>query len=243
MPIPVPLLLLAGVGVLLLGKKRVKCPEGTSGGVLSDIRYKEIVTGGADANDELPMVIVFHGRISSPEIMMPIMSTFKEPARIILPEGFFEQGGNHSWWKKRAKDPDQEHLAVTMAAGVYLVEDFIKEIARCRPTIGKPFVAGHSQGGSMVYAIATLTPNIIAGAFPASGWLPESLWSPKTAPILAVHGRGDTAVPFAPTADYVEKMHQLGAKQIFLREVNAGHVLSGELLFRHFDTIKRGLRG
>ncbi len=247
MPIQiVPILLLAGVSALLLRRKGLKCPSSDTGGTLDDVVYKEIVTGGANPNEALPMIIAFHGKASKPDDLLPKMTLIRQKARIILPRGIIKEGKHHYWWKRGARDPDQDALADSMVATISIIEDFVRDIPQCRPTIGKPIVAGHSQGGMMSLALATLHPELVSAAIPASGWLPEKLHSTNTAPIYAIHGQGDEIVPFAWTADYVAKMRQNGAEQILLRAIPGGHPLSGNLLTKWLDiirfTLSRGIK-
>ena len=243
MPIPIaPILILAGVSAFLLQRKKSKCPAGHMGGELDDVVYKEIVTGGADPNETLPMIIAFHGKGAKPDDLLPKMTLFRQKVRVILPQGIIKEGDHYYWWKRGAKDPDQDALAFSMEATVRILEDFIREIPQCRPTIGKPIVAGHSQGGMLSFALATIHPELVSAAVPASGWLPEKLWSTNTAPIYAIHGQGDEIVPFAWTADYIAKMRQQGAEQIFLRAVPGGHPLGSNLLTKWLDIMRYTLR-
>ncbi len=240
----VPIIFLAA-GAFLLGKRKKgePCPDlYPTGGVLNGVRYKEFVTGGADPNEALPMIIVFHGRSVSLDHFMPTLTLIKDPARIIMPEGPECNGKYCIWFEEKAKTENQEALANQIKTAVDNIAPFISTMARCRPTIGRPIVAGHSQGAMMALGIATLKPQLISAAIPAAGWLPKSLWSARTAPIYAVHARGDMTMPFDWMADWAAKMAQLGANQIFFREVTGSHKLSGVFLSTWIGTIRYTLR-
>lgn len=242
---PLPLLLAAGAAVVLLGRRGgagaglKPCPAlQPSGGELEGINYTEVVTGGADPNSELPMVIMLHGLGSKGANFAQYAGKVHEPARFILPDGILKWGSGRAWTNLRSRTEDQAGLAAELEYAASALAPFIREIAHCRPTIGRPIVSGHSQGGHMAYAISTLYPGIVSTAIPVSGWLPVELWSPRMAPTYAMHGVSDRTVNFARTEDYANRMKAEGAPIYFTPVPGEAHGFSGSLRQLWIDTVE-----
>lgn len=212
MPGPVTLALLAVGGITLLGKKgkgrpRGPCPStGHSGGQMAGLNFIQDISGGASPSDRLPLIVFFHSRGASPEGAHAMENRLKIPARILTPQGPESIGGAYGWYLSRAKDKDQATLAYQMANVGKQTAAFIADAARCFPTIGAPIVTGSSQGAGMAYLMASLYPRLVAGAVGVSGWLPQSLWNSRAAPIIALHGTSDKTVPYGPTAQWADAM-------------------------------------
>lgn len=200
-------------------KKRSCDPEKIHVGV----DFELIEANGAKWGDDSPTLIVFHGLGSTPAIMEPFIA-IDTPAKIIIPYGTKAYGKNFAWWKERAASEDQAKLAAQMKAAVADVQPLIDAVNRCNG--GPVVVAGHSQGGMMTYALARYAKGVDA-AVGGSGWLPESMWGPMV-PTIAVHGYGDTTVPFDRTEEWAEMM-AVKDKDFEWWPVDAQHGLSGEL--------------
>lgn len=247
--IGVSLLAVAVLGVVVVSsgekprRKKSKsrnCKLGSGGGTLGGIPYQELVTGGAKADDTLPMVVAFHGRGASPEALRPFLENLKAPARIILPQGD-PLGSGHAWWTTRAKG-DQDELASDMSEAASRLARFVAEIASCRPTRGQPILAGHSQGGMMTLALASIHPQVAAQSVAASAWLPESLWGEGMSPVILIHGDRDDLVPFGRSQDMVEEVTALGNDWEFQAVTGHGHGLAGPLESRWIQTIEQALK-
>jgi len=242
---PLPLLLAAGAAVVLLGRKGSNgaalkpCdPLKPSGGTVEGINYTEVVTGGADPNSDLPMVIMLHGLGSKGANFAQYAVKVDEPARFILPDGILKWGSGRAWTNLRSRTEDQAALADELEYAASALAPFIRQISHCRPTRGKPIVSGHSQGGHMAYAISTLYPELIATAIPVSGWLPVELWSARMAPTYAMHGVSDRTVNFARTEDYAARMKAQGAPIHFTPVPGEAHGFSGNLRQLWIDTVE-----
>lgn len=207
-------------------KKPKNCPPPGSG-ELDGVRFLELVTGGANPNAKLPMVVALHGRGGTPEIMRKVVDDLDVPARVIIPEGFEPLGPNRMWWKTRAKG-DQAELAVNMRAAADRFASFLRTIPLCRKTRGKPVVAGHSQGGMMALGLAALHPKAMSSVVAGSAWIPEGLWRSGMARTALVHGNQDEIVPYARTAAMVPAVNALGNRWT-LDTVTHGHLPSGPL--------------
>jgi len=208
-------LLLIGAGALILGgkkKKPLQCPVlNPQGGEVRGISYHEIVTGGANPNARLPMIIVFHGLGDTGANMVRFFNNFSAPARLIFPNGILPRKSNYAWFERRAKTDDQEGLAQEVAFAADRFMPFLSTIAACRPTVGLPIITGHSQGGIMTLGLATRHGRNASAAVPVSAWLPQKLWSAKLPTTYAIHGTKDTTVPYSRSAQYYQTVINAGA--------------------------------
>jgi phospholipase/carboxylesterase len=173
------------------------------GGVLDGITYLEHVTGGADPEAKLPMVIAFHP-LTATANGAPKFPGIKG-IRVIRPQGLYVRGSGYSWFNTQASG-DQAELTRNMRDTAKKILPFIQDIVLCRPTLGKPVVTGSSQGGHMAYLMATLGADDVKGAVAVSGWLAEDLWDKDMAPTIGIHGKQDTNVKYARTKEFAEEM-------------------------------------
>ncbi len=155
---------------------------------------------------------------------------------------FTLEGRNYQLELMRSKTEDQDALADAMTNVGRQMRDFIREVSRCRPTLGKPVVVGHSQGGMMSYAVAAVNPSGVKAAVPASGWLPRQMWPRKIAPTIALHGTQDLTVPYGRTADFIARAQSAGLPIEFIAITGQGHGLSGELRSKWKSAIDRVMR-
>lgn len=231
-----PIVLFAlGAGAIALtsrpsrGIKR-RCPAlADAGGSLAGFDYIEFVTGGANPNTSLPLIVYFHSLGSEPRGLAKTLQDLSAPARVVMPRGNERWGSGPAWWPMRSKDEDQHRLAGYMYKTSRQMSEFIHEISRCRPTIGKPILAGHSQGGMMTMITAAANPKAFRGAVAASGWIPVELWPKRLPPMIAIHGTADITVPYPRTKDFLERAIQAGLPIRFIPIEGAGHGLSGQL--------------
>jgi len=183
---------------------------------IAGIHYREYISGGAEAEAELPMVIAIHGLGDSPEDFEGLFRGFDRPARVIVPRGLEAHGPGWSWFPIRTAGADPEALAAGIRAAADALAPAITALSKARPTAGKPIVTGFSQGGMLSFALAVEHGELISAAYPMGGALPEPLWpkpgsAPAAAPpILAFHGEADTRVPLAPTQRAVEALTAAG---------------------------------
>jgi phospholipase/carboxylesterase len=200
---------------------------------VGEIHYLEFVTGGADPETPLPMIIALHGLGDSPQGFRTLLETFDRPARIILPRALDVHDPGWSWFPIRARDPDIDALAQGIDRAADALAPAIAELTKQRPTIGKPIVTGFSQGGMLSFALAVEHGELFAAALPIGGWLPEPLWpasdNPSAAPILAFHGDADAAVRYEPTKLCVEQLRGLGYQVELKTYVGVGHMISPDI--------------
>jgi phospholipase/carboxylesterase len=151
------------------------------------VRFVELLTGGANAGEPLPLVIAIHGRGGSPQNMAHLFDAYKDRARVILPYGFEPLGDGFNWLTRWFDEPafadDTRQAADRLAA-------MIAELVHRHPIVGKPIVTGFSQGGILSFTLAVLHPEIVRAAFPVGGFLAPPLYPdawPKGVEMPRVH--------------------------------------------------------
>ncbi len=161
----------------------------SAGGHLAGVDYIEFVTAGANPDTRLPMIVSLHGLGYDSSAHVKWLEQLKVPARIILPNAFFTQGGNE---KKRAWWPSYSNRALQDASKG--LAKFIYLIQRCRPTSGKPLLTGHSQGGYVAIDFAAQFPELISFSIPVAGARNGLLWDdvPRV-PMYPIHGTLDSS--------------------------------------------------
>jgi phospholipase/carboxylesterase len=213
-------------------------PDASGWGVAAGLRYLEIVRGGADPNQKLPLLLVIHGLGDKPDLgwLHTIDVDEHVKARMILPQAPTPRGNGFSWFDYRAASLDQVALAHNIAAIEERVAHMIDVLRKQRPTRGsRVFVTGFSQGGMLSYALAVLHPQLIQFAMPISGMLPAALWperprgeawAPRT---HALHGTSDTVVRTAIDVLLVEHLNKLGYSADLVPYEGVGHTLTREM--------------
>lgn len=191
--------------------------------------FLEVVTGGAHPEARLPMVIALHGLGQSKEYLADRLVDFTMPVRLIIPDAFYDRTGGREgrrWWRGGHPQGLQALMAEAIPEAAYLLAPFVEGIAACRPTVGRPVIAGHSQGGYVALGFAATHPNLISGSAPSAAWRPVALWDdvPRVL-VRAIHGKFDDGVPYDRSMEYYEEMMARGAPLI-VRTTNAGHSLT-----------------
>lgn len=214
---------------------------------LAGVEYVEFVTGKADPEARLPLVIAIHGLGDRPERFSVLVDDLPIAARVILPRGIdpLPEGG-YSWFPIRARSPDVSGLSGGIARAGDALVPFVRELVATRPTVGKPVVTGFSQGGMLSFYLAVRAPELFAAAFPVGGWLPPPLWprqKPAGAPpIAALHGAVDQAVKLAPTEQAVEHLQDLGWPVTIKVWPDVGHAVPPNMRRDLHQRIEKALR-
>jgi phospholipase/carboxylesterase len=175
--------------------------------------YVELATGGLAANARAPLIVAFHGLGDRPENFAGLFRNFPVPARVVLPHSATPHDSGFSWFDFRMGDPD--FSAPFIAETADRLATFIAELGRRPTTLGKPIVTGFSQGGALSFALYARHPELIAAAYPLSGWLPPSLVpgarpAGDLPPLIAFHGTADPVVPIAHARTAVGALVALG---------------------------------
>lgn len=189
------------------------------------IFYVERLTGDAESEQALPMLIAVHGLGDRPESFARAVSGVPVPARLIVPRGLTEYGRGYSWFDVGdLKSPDGIRQAADRLAAA------IDELVQRRPTMGRPVITGFSQGGALSFAIASLHPGKISASLPIGGWLPAELRptepTASAPPVFAFHGAEDHRIPVQGARDAVTALEASGYAAVIREEPGLGHSIS-----------------
>ena len=197
------------------------------------VRYLERITGGAAAEDALPLVIGIHGHGDKPESYSGLFEGFPAKARFVFPYGD-PHGEGFSWFAVSPRFNPDSLAAGTERAGHRLAA-MIAALTTARPTVGRPIVTGFSQGGILGYTLAVLHPESLGEAFPVSGLLAPPHW-PSTwavgktqARIEAFHGDADPVVPIAVDRQGAARLRAVGFSVELHEYPGVVHTVSAEM--------------
>jgi phospholipase/carboxylesterase len=214
----------------------------------AQLHYHEVLLGGAQAEDSLPMIVAIHGLGDDPRNFAALFDTFPEPARLILPRGVDEtEGGGWSWFPIRARSADVEGLAAGIGSSADKIAEALSVLVEDKPTQGRPIVTGFSQGGMLSFALAVEHPEVVEVSVPVGGWLPPPMWPealtadryPQT---LALHGTADNAVRYEPTKESVDHLTKLGFPIELKSYEGVQHVITPEIQRDLFDRLVDAVR-
>ena len=199
------------------------------------VRYLEHVTGGAAADDALPLVIGIHGYGDRPESYAGLFEGFPAKARFIFPYGE-PAGEGFSWFAVSPRfNPDAIAAGTERAAHRLAAMIAALSLSTARPTVGRPIVTGFSQGGMLSYALAVLHPESVGEGFPVGGLLTPPHW-PSTwavgkaqARIEAFHGDADPRVPIAVDRQGVARLRAVGFSVELHEYPGVGHTITPEM--------------
>ncbi len=203
-------------------------------GTVAGVPYLERMRGGAQPDEAVPMVVVFHSRAASPSGHARMLEGIGR-ARMILPEGVFHHGDGKGrlWWelgvKAAVRDGNMAGAKAQWEEASERMAEFLRQIVRCRPTVGAPVLTGSSQGGEMTLLMASTHPELTSSGVAVSSYLLEPFWTDKMAPVRMIHGTGDKTVPYAWAKDYYEKVEAEGAPISFESYPSSGHSVTQEM--------------
>jgi phospholipase/carboxylesterase len=213
------------------------------------VEYVELLTGGAKAEDELPLLIAIHGLGDRPEHFAALVRELPTPARVILPRALDPHDEGFSWFPIRARSEDSEGLGEGVDKAGDAIAGLIKELQATTPTLGRAVITGFSQGGMLTFTLAAHHPELVAAAYPVSGWLPPPLW-PKAGPtgpeqnppVVALHGDADRALLIERTRESVAHQQKLGYSVELVEYPGVGHQITSEMRARLWSMLERSLR-
>ena len=196
------------------------------------MHFLERLTGGASVSAPLPLIVALHGRGGRPEGVARLFASFAGRARVILPYGFDVSGDGFAWF---ADPTDDRSFADGTRRAADRLAAVIAEIARRRPTVGKPIVTGFSQGGILSFALAVLHPDLVGAALPVAGVLPRPLW-PSAWPagvakpsVHAFHGTADEVLSIEGARATLKRLREVGLPVELTEYPGAEHRLTGEM--------------
>jgi phospholipase/carboxylesterase len=210
--------------------------------------YVEMVTGGATADAELPLVIALHGRGDTAEAFASLFRDFPARARVAILRPPHPWDGGQAWflgaWAHTDKRPVIAAELLALADRVVATADAIRA---ARPTRGRPVVMGFSQGRMLAWAIAVEHPRAFSAAFPVAGFLfPEMLDGRRVdravmPSIVAFHGDADPVVSVDDDRRGVQVLQKRGVSVDLRVYPGLGHTLSPPLRDDLFAALARAL--
>ncbi len=158
----------------------------------------EILTGGAQTEDRLPIIVALHGLGDRPASFVHVFEGWSVPARVIIPRAPAPDGlGGFRWFSARTREGNVDVISRQIARASEPVDRLLVELFEQHGV--RPVITGFSQGGMLSYAVAAIHPEHVLAAVPISGWLPPPLWPeerPARPPLIrALHGTADPIVP------------------------------------------------
>jgi len=210
--------------------------------------YKEIVTGGAAADAELPLIIALHGRGDTAEGFAGLFRELPARARVAILRPPRAWGDGQAWFLGAHEHPEtRPKIAAEMVVLADRVVATAEAIRAARPTRGRPVVMGFSQGGMLTWTIAVAHPRAFSAAFPVAGFLfPEVLEKKRVdvaamPPIAAFHGDADPVVSIEHDRRGVSLLEKRGVRVDFHVYPGVGHQLAPVLRNDLFAALARAL--
>jgi phospholipase/carboxylesterase len=205
---------------------------------LGKIKYLEVVFGGAEPEEALPIVVLFHGLGDRPRL--PTGGDPRERRlRMIFPEAPYRFDAGFAWYPIRVRDREPEAMAAALVQTGNELAELLARLEARYPGPCKPIVSGFSQGGIVTFALAVEHPRAMEAAFPMSAWLPPALVehatarAPRLPRLRMTHGGADEVVPFEETRRIVDRLASEGAPIELTVFEGVGH--------RFDDAMKRDL--
>ena len=199
-------------------------PEKTPAAAPEKLSFVERTSGGASAEDTLPMLIVLHGLGDTPEDFLELFAGLREKARVIAVRAPDPWSVGTSWYPIHGT-PSEKSRAIRRRADA--VAELARTLPRARPTVGKPVVSGFSQGGVLSFALAADHAALFRAALPIAGAWPSDLPTPTKPPpgfsVLAFHGERDRRIPFADGEDAVKRLASAGYHATMRSFPGVGH--------------------
>jgi phospholipase/carboxylesterase len=210
--------------------------------------YVEVVTGGAGADAELPLVIALHGRGDTAEDFGSLFRAWPTRARVAVLRPPHAWGGGQAWFMGAWTHAESRAgIAAELLAHADRVVATVEAVRSKRPTRGKPVVMGFSQGGMLTWAVVLKHPRAFAAAFPVAGFLfPEMLESTRVdaramPPIVAFHGGADPLVSVEDDRRGVQLLEKRGVRADLRTYPGVRHELPQALRDELFAALARAL--
>ena len=219
-------------------------PPSPSNSMEASLSYIERLTGGADPNEPLPMIVALHGMGDRPERAFETMySHITARARVILPRAPTPDGDGFTWFTFRAGVRDDTTMAPQVARAADRIDALVVRLSGARPTRGKALVAGFSQGGVLAYALALRHGSHYQAVIPMASFVPPALISRgacATSPQMrSLHGTADQVIPIAWDRETMSALDRANCPVTLSAVPELGHA-SSPVLLDLFDSIVRG---
>lgn len=210
------------------------------------LQYLTRVPSGRADTDELPLVVILHGRGADMHDLADLapMIAPSTPMRFVFPNAprkFSPMPGytfGWSWFDGWPAEPE------SFRESRRLILEFLDEITQRYPTPrGKVVLGGFSQGGMMSLDCGWRTDVELAGIVVMSGALNESELPPfrNTPPVLIVHGTEDEMIPVLAAHRARRVLEEHGVEPEY-HEFAMGHQVSVESLAVVRDFVARRMK-
>ena len=169
-------------------------------GAAHDLSYIEVILGDADFDDALPLVVLLHGRGDRPRVPGGPFGRVSIPMRLIMPRGPLRLGAGFAWVLPSVTQGRHDLLAGALWRRTHHLAALIATLSKTLPTLGRPVVAGFSQGALLAFSLALHRPDVVGRALPLVGWVPPELMPAfpvapeRRVPIRAIHGAEDAVI-------------------------------------------------
>lgn len=214
------------------------------------LEFHEFVTGGATAEDKLPLVIAVHGLGDNSKKFARLFSGFKEPARIVCPQGPIPHGNGYSWFDTRISKGRVTSIDLgEIEEASDRLAILISSLSKSRPTTGKAVITGFSQGGVLSFVVAFRHPDSVGVAIPVGGILPEEIKQPPVEqqgppPVVrALHGEDDRLVEHAWAKASVARLKKLGMDAKLTSFPGVAHRIPKEMRRALYELLKQAVNG
>lgn len=194
----------------------------------------ELVTGGAQTTDALPLVVALHGRGDTADGFARAFRDMPTAARVVLLRAPIHEGASGDAWFTFQHVDTWGHVAEDVDVLCDRVVATVDALEAARPSRGRPVLTGFSQGGMIAYAMALRHPDRFAALYPVSGVVVTELYRHDHAdpahapPIVAFHGTHDEIIPIEADRDAIDTLEQRGI-HVDLHPHDATHWLDGEM--------------
>jgi predicted esterase len=155
--------------------------------------------------------------------------------RLVVPRGPLQLGAGFAWMHVSVTQGRPDLLASSLRTRTHHLAALIHTLSETLPTLGRPVVAGCSQGALLTFSLALHRPDVVGRAFPLAAWVPPGLMpsAPVAAelrvPMRSVHGTDDPVIPIGPTREVVAMLRALEWEVELVEFEGVGHVLSPEM--------------
>ena len=208
------------------------------------LHFVEVVTGTVSSESPLPMIIGIHGLGDTPERFARLFEGFDRPARFIFFRGPEPtRNGGASWFDIDPSAYGPRDIAAGVDHSAARVAKRAEQLARQRPTLGKPIVTGFSQGGFLSFALAARHAEHFRLAAPIAGYLPwrEAKGGGAKIPIRAFHGESDPIVSVDDARASIAHLEALGYDATLTVYPGVRHGVSPKMRAEIFELLAQAI--
>lgn len=201
-------------------------PDGTT------VPYRLLRPASIEPGVTYPLVVVLHGsgaigtdNVSQVGMLAKSWATpairSRYPAFVVVPQ-FARRSAEY---RDRGTPAASSTATSTIHAGVALIDELVAALPVDRQRV---YAAGFSMGGSTVWHMLALRPDLFAAAIAVAGVPPADALVPPRTRLLLIHGDADTENPFSAASRAFEQSRHRAIELWQYR--GRGHEFPAELL-------------